>query len=67
MCQHAEGESGFLMALDRSIRRRGFEAYHAGVPLEGNPERTHTNPDYDDSRQWAMGWRAAAKGDAAPW
>ena len=65
MCQKAEGESNYLVARDKDIRLRGWEAFHAGKPKSANPESTHPLPEYCDRRQWDFGWDTAQKGEKA--
>ena len=62
MCQAFEGERNYMLAHERGIRRKGYEAQKASVPREENPESDHPNPEYSDKRQWWYGWDTAAGG-----
>jgi hypothetical protein len=66
MCQAFAGESAYMFARDKWIRRKGYDAQRAGVPREDNPELDHPNPEYSNKRQWDLGWQTAASGDK-PW
>ncbi len=66
MCQAFEGEQNFLLAMDKSTRRRGYDAQKAGIPRDDNPEQDHNNPRYSDKVQWWYGWDTAAEG-REPW
>ncbi|MCZ2113546.1 MAG: hypothetical protein LC131_06895 [Anaerolineae bacterium] len=65
MCQAFEGEQNYLLARDKHLRQKGYDAQKAGVPRDGNPESDHENPEYSDKRQWWFGWDTAAKGREA--
>ncbi|MGH1429784.1 MAG: hypothetical protein ACRBB4_01570 [Neptuniibacter sp.] len=62
MCQAFEGEQSWLLAHDRSVRKRGFDAQKSGVNREDNPEPTHELKEYSDAEQWWLGWDTAAAG-----
>jgi hypothetical protein len=62
MCQTFEGERNYLLAQEKRIRQKGFDAQKAGVLREANPERDHELPYYSDKRQWWLGWDTAADG-----
>lgn len=62
MCQAFEGEQSYLLAVDRVIRKRGYDAFHEGIEKSKNPESSHSNPTYDRSLQWKYGWETASEG-----
>ena len=62
MCQKAEGESNYLVAMDKSTRKRGWDAFHAGISKDSNPERTHPIEQYSNAHHWEMGWLTAQSG-----
>lgn len=66
MCQAYEGEHAYIMARDKAVRRRGYDAQRMGVARDANPEPDHPNPEYSDKLQWWYGWDTAAKG-REPW
>lgn len=67
MCQKAEGESNYLVAVDKATRMRGYNAFKAGEPIANSiSEHDHPLEDYSDRHQWKIGWRTAQAGHD-PW
>lgn len=67
MCQMSEGERNYLTAVDRSTRKRGYDAFKAGEPITAAlAEADHPLKQYSDRRQFEMGWRTAEAG-RDPW
>lgn len=62
MCQKAEGESNYLVAMDKSTRKRGFDAFYAGKAITDHDERTHELEQYSDAYWWTLGWKTAEAG-----
>lgn len=63
MCQHAEGESNYLEAVDKSTRQRGYDAFNAGEPITASlAESDHQLQRYSDRHQWEIGWLTAESG-----
>lgn len=62
MCQAFEGERNYLLAHQKIVRKRGWDAQKAGIPREQNPEYDHPLKEYSDKVQWWYGWDTAAEG-----
>ena len=55
-----------MLASDKATRRRGYDAFKAGIPREDNPEQDHALREYSHKVQWWYGWDTAQKG-REPW
>ncbi len=65
MCQAFAGEQAYMMAHDKSVRLRGYEARKAGAPRDKCAEAEHDLEEYSDANQWRMGWDTAESGGEA--
>lgn len=63
MCQAFDGEQRYMLARDKNLRQRGYNAQKSGVARDANPEPDHELPEYSDKRQWWFGWDTAAQGE----